>query len=54
MSHLLQARAPYVRELSLRMTEGWETTAAETLDGILRACADLQSIHIRAMGGWVT
>ena len=39
---MLQARAPYVHELTLRVTDGWELLAGVTLERLLRACSGTQ------------
>lgn len=51
LSHVPQARAPYVQELSLHVTEGWEASASETLNSLLLACADIHTLHISSIGG---
>ena len=54
MAHIMQARAPYVQELTLHMTEGWEARAAGTLNDILLSCANIHTLHITNLGGLVS
>ena len=49
---MLQARAPYVHELTLRVTDGWEPLAGATLEGLLRACSGMHALHIHHLGGY--
>lgn len=48
---MLQARAPYVHELTLRVTDGWELLAGVTLERLLRACSGTQTLYIHHLGG---
>ncbi|CAL5218847.1 g578 [Coccomyxa viridis] len=47
-----QARAPYVHELTLRVTDGWELLAGVTLERLLRACSGTQTLYIHHLGGY--
>ncbi len=54
LPHMLQARAPYVHELTLRVTDGWEPLAGVTLNKLLQACSGMQTLHIHHLGGWAS
>ena len=53
-TQIMQARAPYVQELTLHMTEGSEAKAAGTLNDILLSCANIHTLRITNLGGWVS
>ncbi len=50
---VVQPRAPFVRDLSVHLMEGWEALAKDTMTSALSACWAIQRLDLSVVGRYI-